>query len=136
MPFRDQVTFVHYCSLLYWKQFLWVPSKASGLSNVCKGLGIDSSEVIAFGDAENDLEMIQFAGHGVAMGKCLRCFKDAADEVTLTNNEDGIAHTLNHFTGLPLTTALSSTCLSRYVHYAFTIHQLFTSIFLIQTSNF
>ena len=79
IPFRDQVT--------------------SGLSNVCKGLGIDSSEVIAFGDAENDLEMIQFAGHGVAMGNACNALKDAADEVTLTNNEDGIAHTLNHLLG-------------------------------------
>ena len=56
-------------------------------------------EVIAFGDAENDLEMIQFAGHGVAMGNACDALKDAADEVTLTNNEDGIAHTLNHLLG-------------------------------------
>ena len=68
-------------------------------ANVCKGLGIDSSEVIAFGDAENDLEMIQFAGHGVAMGNACDALKDAADEVTLTNNEDGIAHALNHLLG-------------------------------------
>ena len=60
---------------------------------MCKGLGIDPSEVIAFGDAENDLEMIQFAGHGVAMGNACDALKDVADEVTLTNNEDGIAHT-------------------------------------------
>lgn len=41
--------------------------------------------------------MIQFAGHGVAMGNACDALKDAADEVTLTNNEDGIAHTLNHY---------------------------------------
>ncbi len=98
MPFRDQVTFVR--TAPYYIEAIPVgTSKASGLSNVCKGLGIDSSEVIAFGDAENDLEMIQFAGHGVAMGNSCDALKDAADEVTLTNNEDGIAHTLNHLLG-------------------------------------
>ena len=95
MPFRDQVTFVR--TAPYYIEAIPVgTSKASGLSNVCKGLGIDPSEVIAFGDAENDLEMIQFAGHGVAMGNACDALKNAADEVTLTNNEDGIAHTLNH----------------------------------------
>ena len=98
MPFRDQVTFVR--TAPYYIEAIPVgTSKASGLSNVCKGLGIDSSEVIAFGDAENDLEMIQFAGHGVAMGNACDALKDAADEVTLTNNEDGIAHALNHLLG-------------------------------------
>lgn len=98
MPFRDQVTFVR--TAPYYIEAIPVgTSKASGLSNVCKGLGIDPSEVIAFGDAENDLEMIQFAGHGVAMGNACDALKDAADEVTLTNNEDGIAHTLNHLLG-------------------------------------
>ena len=98
MPFRDQVTFVR--TAPYYIEAIPVgTSKASGLSNVCKGLGIDPSEVIAFGDAENDLEMIQFAGHGVAMGNACNALKDAADEVTLTNNEDGIAHTLNHLLG-------------------------------------
>ena len=43
--------------------------------------------------------MIKFAGHGVAMGNACDALKDAADEVTLTNNEDGIAHTLNHLLG-------------------------------------
>ena len=52
--------------------------------------------MIAFGDAENDLEMIQFAGHGVAMGNACGALKDAADEVTLSNNEDGIARSLEH----------------------------------------
>lgn len=94
MPFRDQVTFVR--TAPYYIEAIPVgTSKASGLSKVCKDLGIDPSEVIAFGDAENDLEMVQFAGHGVAMGNACDTLKNAADEVTLTNNEDGIAHVLN-----------------------------------------
>lgn len=71
-------------------------SKASGLSKVCEKLGIDKEQVIAFGDARNDLEMIKFAGHGVAMGNACEELKECADEITLSNNEDGIVHTLNH----------------------------------------
>ena len=57
MPFRDQVTFVR--TAPYYIEAIPVgTSKASGLSNVCKGLGIDPSEVIAFGDAENDLDSL------------------------------------------------------------------------------
>ena len=95
MPFRDQITFVR--TAPYYIEAIPVgTSKAAGLSKVCNDLSIDPSEVIAFGDAENDLEMIKFAGHGVAMGNACDELKEAANEVTLTNNEDGIAHTLNH----------------------------------------
>ena len=61
-----------------------------------KKLGIHSDQIIAFGDAKNDLEMIKLAGHGVAMGNACDELKECADEVTLTNNENGIVHTLNH----------------------------------------
>ena len=50
--------------------------------------------MIAFGDAHNDLEMIEYAGTGVAMGNASREIKDAADLVTLTNDEDGVAVTV------------------------------------------
>lgn len=71
-------------------------SKATGLLKVCEKLGIHSDQIIAFGDAKNDLEMIKLAGHGVAMGNACDELKECADEVTLTNNENGIVHTLNH----------------------------------------
>ena len=70
-----------------------------GIDEIIRHFGIGQEETMAFGDGENDLEMIQFAGHGVAMGNACDALKDAADEVTLTNNEDGIAHTLNHLLG-------------------------------------
>ena len=53
---------------------------------------------MAFGDAPNDLTMIEFAGLGVAMGNACPELKAAANTVTLTNDDDGIAHMLaQHF---------------------------------------
>ena len=54
-------------------------------------------EVIAFGDQQNDLDMLQMAGFGVAMGNAIDELKDAADWVTGDNNSDGIASALNRF---------------------------------------
>lgn len=73
-------------------------SKRSALEAVCQKLGIARSEVMAFGDAQNDASMLAFAGYGVAMGNACEELKAMADEVTLSNNEDGIAVTLaRHF---------------------------------------
>lgn len=65
--------------------------KTRALRETFQVLGIDSSEVIAFGDAQNDLTMLQWAGTGVAMGNATDEVKAAADEITASNNEDGIA---------------------------------------------
>ncbi|MGG0669436.1 Cof-type HAD-IIB family hydrolase [Lederbergia citrisecunda] len=69
-------------------------NKAVGISHVAKWLGIPRERIIAFGDEDNDLEMIDYAGVGVAMGNGIDRLKSIADEVTLTNNEDGIAEVL------------------------------------------
>lgn len=66
-------------------------SKAWGLERLCTRLGIAREEVLAFGDAPNDAEMLAWAGHGVAMGHAEPEAREAADEVTLTNAEDGVA---------------------------------------------
>lgn len=66
-------------------------SKASGIQEVCKLLGIDMSEVVTMGDSLNDLAMIQAAGLGVAMGNAQEELKAAADLVTVTNNEHAVA---------------------------------------------
>ena len=57
-------------------------------------LGISRDEMIAFGDAENDLAMLEYAGIGVAMANASEEVKVVADEVTLDNNSDGIAAAL------------------------------------------
>jgi hydroxymethylpyrimidine pyrophosphatase-like HAD family hydrolase len=74
-----------------------VINKGQGVLDTCGALGIAPSETIAFRDAENDIPMLRAAGIGVAMANATACVKAAADHVTLSNNEDGIAAALAHF---------------------------------------
>ena len=71
-----------------------VINKGQGIRDICKVLGITPAEVISFGDAANDIPMLQEAGVGVAMGNASEAVKQAADMVTRSNNEDGIAAAL------------------------------------------
>ena len=71
-----------------------VINKGQGIRDICKVLGISSREVISFGDAANDIPMLQEAGMGVAMGNAAEAVKAEANMVTLSNNEDGIAAAL------------------------------------------
>lgn len=66
-------------------------SKGTALLRMCASLGVDPSEAVAFGDAENDLAMIKSAGLGIAMGNASDDLKAQADFVTATNMEDGVA---------------------------------------------
>ena len=72
-------------------------SKAKGMERVLHYYGIDREEIIAFGDGENDMEMLQFAGIGVAMGNADPEVKEIADYVTDSVGEGGITHALQHF---------------------------------------
>ena len=69
-------------------------NKAVGLAHVSAYLDIPKERIIAFGDEDNDLEMIEYAGVGVAMGNAISALQNIANEVTRTNNEDGIAEFL------------------------------------------
>ncbi|MGN1401483.1 MAG: Cof-type HAD-IIB family hydrolase [Bacillus sp. (in: firmicutes)] len=66
-------------------------NKAVGIQKVAKYFDIPRERIIAFGDEDNDLEMLEYAGHGVAMGNGLEIVKNVANDVTLANEEDGIA---------------------------------------------
>ncbi|MFC4619662.1 Cof-type HAD-IIB family hydrolase [Camelliibacillus cellulosilyticus] len=66
-------------------------NKAIGLKRVADRLGVPKERIIAFGDEDNDIEMLRFAGCGVAMGNALESLKHVADTETATNDEDGIA---------------------------------------------
>ena len=66
-------------------------SKENGLRSIAHDLGIDATEIVAIGDGHNDIGMIQFAGLGVAMGNAHEEVKRAADYVTRSNAEDGVA---------------------------------------------
>ncbi len=72
-------------------------SKGKALNTICRELGISSSQVIAFGDHELDIPLIEAAGIGVAMGNAIPTLKEKADFVTKTNDEAGIAFALEHF---------------------------------------
>lgn len=70
-------------------------SKAAGLAHVSKWLDIPKERIIAFGDENNDLEMIDYAGVGIAMSNGIDELKSIADDITTySNNEDGIADML------------------------------------------
>lgn len=69
-------------------------NKAAGLTIIGQLHGITLSEMMAIGDAENDIEMLRHAGFGVAMGHAPDTVKAVADWITLTNGEDGVAFAL------------------------------------------
>ena len=71
--------------------------KTRALRETFAKLDISPSEVIAFGDAQNDQSMIEWSGIGVAMGNAVDEVKAVANYVTLSNNEDGIAVALEKF---------------------------------------
>ena len=68
--------------------------KHSGLSYVLDCLGLKPEQAAAFGDADNDIDMIRFAGAGIAMGNASESLKSQADFVTKTNDEDGVVYAL------------------------------------------
>lgn len=70
--------------------------KAQSLQRLLTHLGLERESLMAFGDGFNDLSMIQFAGQGVAMANAVEEVKSIADFVTTSNEEDGIAHALEH----------------------------------------
>lgn len=72
-------------------------SKAVGVHFLAESLNISKEEVMAVGDSENDLEMIRSAGLGVAMGNASETVKNAADEVTFTNDEEGVAAVIDKY---------------------------------------
>lgn len=85
-------------------------TKASALAEVAAGLGLPGREwpgaaqslgavprTVAFGDMPNDLEMLRWADHGVAMGNAIPAVHAVADEITLSNDEAGLAHVLRRW---------------------------------------
>lgn len=72
-------------------------TKGSGLQALVDMLGISMRDVMAFGDGENDIEMLQAAGIGIAMGNAMAEVKAAADEETDSNNDEGIFKALQKY---------------------------------------
>lgn len=91
-----------YYTVLYTEKHLreLVPagySKATGMELICNHLGIERNDVYAFGDSANDLDMLRFAGCGIAMGNACQIAKETADYVTRSIDRDGIYMGLKEF---------------------------------------
>ena len=90
------------CKITWWTELAVdvVPQdagKVSGIRRYLQQEGIDVSETMAFGDGENDIEMLQFVNIGVAVGNAAPHVKAAADYVTDHIDHDGIANAMSHF---------------------------------------
>ena len=72
-------------------------TKATALSRLAAILKIEPSEIMAMGDANNDIEMLQFAGLGIAMGNASDHVKSLANDVTASNDEDGVARAIEKY---------------------------------------
>ena len=72
-------------------------NKAAGARYLAERYGVTAADAIAFGDMPNDLELLRWAGVGVAMGNAVPMLHDAADHVTATNNEYGVAQVLERW---------------------------------------
>lgn len=72
-------------------------SKASGIRFVCEKLGIAHENTYAFGDSVNDVEMLKYVAHGIAMGNGTEEAKQASDYVTDDIHENGIYNACRHF---------------------------------------
>ncbi len=85
-------------SLEYYLEFLNKnANKGEALRQLAKMLNIDKEEIISIGDNENDINMIKFAGMGVAMANAEENVKANADYITSSNNEDGVAKVIKKF---------------------------------------
>ncbi|AQT82171.1 HAD family hydrolase [Mycolicibacterium litorale] len=72
-------------------------SKATGIEEVARPLEITAEDVVTFGDMPNDVSMLRWAGHGVAMGNAHPEAIAAANEVTAPNTDDGLARVLERW---------------------------------------
>jgi Cof subfamily protein (haloacid dehalogenase superfamily) len=72
-------------------------NKASGLASVAAEFEVEQADVIAFGDMPNDIPMLDWAGHGVAMRNAHADVLNVADEIAAPNGEDGVAQVLERW---------------------------------------
>jgi Cof subfamily protein (haloacid dehalogenase superfamily) len=71
--------------------------KGRALATLAAYLGVSQERIMAIGDQENDLVMLEFAGVAVAMGNAIDAVKAVADHVTTSNNEDGVAVAIERY---------------------------------------
>ena len=72
-------------------------NESIGIKDILSYYDIKQEETMAFGDGENDIDMLRFVQIGVAMQNAENCVKEAADYITDTSENDGIYKALKHF---------------------------------------
>lgn len=90
------------CKISQWNPYAYdilskEGGKTTGIESILKYYGITREEIMAFGDGENDMDMLQYAKIGVAMGNAENKVKEAADYVTDTVDQDGIYKALQYY---------------------------------------
>ena len=90
------------CKMSRWNQYAVdiIPrngGKIAGIRYILSRLGIGLNEIAAFGDGENDIDMLHCAGVGIAMGNASEIVKQQADYITDSIDQDGLANALDHF---------------------------------------
>lgn len=95
-PFKDKLSCM-FTAAFYFEFTAKGIDKAKAIDTVLIPMGYKKEEMIAFGDGHNDASIVKYAGIGVAMGNAVDDLKAIADEVTLSNEEDGIAYTLSKY---------------------------------------
>ncbi len=98
-PFKSELDFVR-STPFYFEATMPNVSKANALRKACEVLNISIEDIIAFGDEQNDIPMFKLAGYSVAMGNAIDEIKSLANEVTKSNDEDGIAVALERLLNL------------------------------------
>lgn len=91
-----------HCKMTYWNPnavdvIARDGGKMNGIRQMLRYYHLTSEEIIAFGDGENDRDMLSYAGIGVAMGNAGHSLKQIADYVTGSADKDGIRDALRHF---------------------------------------
>lgn len=74
-------------------------TKSGGLEFLCEHWGLDPGRTLAFGDADNDADMLRFVGHGVAVGGTTEGVREASDVVARPVGEDGVARYVEKLLG-------------------------------------
>ena len=95
-PFKDRLNCT-FTARFYFEFMRKDINKGKALAKIAEFFGFERDEIAAFGDASNDIEMLEYAGHGIAMGNAFDSVKEVADYVTLSNDEDGIVHAFKNY---------------------------------------
>ena len=95
-PFKDKMNCM-FTAPFYFEYTAKDIDKVKALKTVLEPMGYHKDEIMAFGDGQNDCSMIEYAGIGIAMNNAHDELKKIADDITLSNDEDGIAFALSKY---------------------------------------